>query len=76
MLLAIAAAGAVAGPSEIASAAGDKASGVALKVKGVVKHGAVKAASAVAHGAAVAGKAVNNTASKLGLPVSKASATR
>jgi hypothetical protein len=74
--LAIASAGAVAGPGETANVAKAKVSKVAVKVKGAVRHGAEKAAGGVAHGAAVAAKAVNNTAGKLGLPASTASATR
>jgi hypothetical protein len=64
-LLAVYAAGAAAGPAEIANAAAAKASKLAVKVEGAVKRGLGKAASAVEHGGAVAGKAVNNTASKL-----------
>lgn len=73
-LLAGACAGAAAGPSETASAVAAKASGVAVKVEGAVKHGLGKAASAVEHAGAVAGGAVNRTARKLGLPASPASA--
>jgi hypothetical protein len=68
-LLAVAAAGTAAGPTEVAGAAPDKASTVAVKVKGSVERGAHKAASGVGHGAAVAARAIDNTARKLGLPV-------